>query len=187
MDLLKVIIGISVGLLILVMIKRENFTETFGFSGYKKPIDYVKLNDPRPDMSGYSQIEAKVDHDTMEQLVLQTNKELNKRLGFSTYIIETQSVKVYEGTTGQLYEATFMVVRNDGFSFGFAVIATFEVSGKKLKLMSLRSQPLSDQAPDKVKVYTKGSMGKEFVDYKLVKESAVPNVGELDLIKNKLS
>ncbi len=116
MDLLKVIIGISVGLLILAMIKRENFTETFGFSGYKKPIDYVKLNDPRPDMSGYSQIEAKVDHDTMEQLVLQTNKELNKRLGFSTYIIETQSVKVYEGTTGQLYEATFMVVRNDGFS-----------------------------------------------------------------------
>ena len=110
MDLLKVIIGILVVLLILAMIKRENFTENFGFSGYKKPIDYVKLNDPRPDMSGYSQIEAKVDHDTMEQLVLQTNKELNKRLGFSTYIIETQSVKVYEGTTGQLYEATFMVV-----------------------------------------------------------------------------
>jgi hypothetical protein len=30
-------------------------------------------------------------------------------------------------------------------------------------------------------------MGKEFIDYKLVKESAVPNVGELYLIKNKLS
>ena len=94
---------------------------------------------------------------------------------------------MYEGTTGQLYEATFMAVRNDGFSFGFAVISTFSISNGKLKLISLRSQPLSDQAPDKVKVYTKGSMGKEFIDYKLVKESAVPNVGELDLIKNKLS
>jgi len=187
MDSFKIVIGVLLMLLILTMIRRENFTETFGFSGYKKPVDYVKLNDPRPDLSGYSQVEAKVDHDTMEKLVLQTNKEINKRLGFSTYIIETQSVKVYEGTTGQVYEATFMVVRNDGFSFGFAVISTFSVTNGKLKLISLRSQPLSDQAPDKVKVYTKGSMGKEFIDYKLVKESAVPNVGELDLIKNKLS
>jgi len=187
MDLLKVIIGISLVLLILAMFRRENFTETFGFSGYKKPIDYVKLNDPRPDLSGYSQIQAKIDHDVMEELVIKTNKELNKRLGFSTYIIETQSVNVYEDTTSQLYEATFMVIRNDGFSFGFAVTAIFIVDGKKLKLKSLHSQPLSDQAPDNVKIYTRSSRGKEFVDYKLVKESAVPNVSELDLIKNKLS
>ena len=105
MDSFKIVIGVLLMLLILTMIRRENFTDTFGFSGYKKPVDYVKLNDPRPDLSGYSQIEGKVDHDTMEKLVLQTNKEINKRLGFSTYIIETQSVKVYEGTTGQVYEA----------------------------------------------------------------------------------
>ena len=80
-----------------------------------------------------------------------------------------------------------MVIRNDGFSFGFAVTAIFTVDGKKLKLKSLHSQPLSDQAPENVKVYTKGSRGKEFVDYTIVKESAVPNVRELDLIKNKLS
>jgi hypothetical protein len=53
--------------------------------------------------------------------------------------------------------------------------------------VSLRSQPLKDQAPDNVKVYTKGSAGKEFIDYKLVNESAIPKVGELDSIKNKLS
>ena len=187
MDSFKIVIGVLLMLLILTMIRRENFTDTFGFSGYKKPVDYVKLNDPRPDLSGFSKIEAKIDHDVMEELVIKTNKELNKRLGISTYIIETQSVDVYEDTVGQLYKATFMVIRNDGFSFGFAVTSIFTVDGKKLKLKSLHSQPLSDQAPENVKVYTKGSRGKEFVDYKLVKESAVPNVSELDLIKNKLS
>lgn len=171
----------------LAIFNREHFTESFGFSGYKKPVNYVKLNDPRPDMTGYSQVEANVDHDTMEQFVLATNKELHKRLKFPTYIIETQSVKKYDGVQSTLYECTFTVVRSNGFAFGFTVVSTFDVSGDKIRLVSLRSQPLSDQAPDNVKVYTKGSMGKEFVDYKLVKESAVPNVSELDLIKNKLS
>lgn len=191
MDLRKVVQYLVISwialALILAVFNRENFTETFGFSGYKKPVDYVKLNDPRPDLSGYSQVEAKVDHDTMEKLVIGTNKELHTRLKFPTYIIETQSVKVYEGTTTTLYECTFTVVRKGGFAFGFTVVSTFEIAGDKMKLISLRSQPLSDQAPSNVKVYTKGSMGKEFVDYKLVKESAVPNVSELDLIKNKLS
>ena len=190
MDLRKVVQYLVISwialALILAVFNRENFTETFGFSGYKKPVDYVKLNDPRPDLAGYSQVEGKVDHDTMEKFVIGTNKELHNRLKFPTYIIETQSVKVYEGTT-TLYECTFTVVRKGGFAFGFTVVSTFEVAGDKMKLVSLRSQPLSDQAPSNVKVYTKGSMGKEFVDYKLVKESAVPNVSELDLIKNKLS
>jgi hypothetical protein len=187
MDTFKIVIIILAILVILTTIRRENFTETFGFSGYKKPVDYVKLYDPSPDFSSYSKVEANVDHDMMEQFVIQTNKELFRRLGFSTYIIETQSVKSYESSSGQMHECTFMVVRNDGFSFGFAVIASFEVVKGKLRLVSLRSQPLKDQAPDNVKVYTKGSAGKEFIDYKLVNESAIPKVGELDSIKNKLS
>lgn len=191
MDAFKVIKYLIISWIILVIIvsvfDREHFTESFGFSGYKKPVDYVKLNDPRPDFSGYSQVEASVDHDMMEKFVLKTNKELHERLKFPTYIIETQSVKKYEGVQSTMYECTFTVVRSNGFAFGFTVVAAFEVLGDKFKLVSLRSQPLSDQAPDNVKVYTKGSMGKEFIDYKLVKESAVPNVSELDLIKNKLS
>lgn len=171
----------------LAIFNRENFTESFGFSGYKKPVNYVKLNDPRPDMSGYSQVESDANHDMVEKFVLMTNKELYKRLKFSTYIIETQAINKYESEQSTLYECIFTVVRNNGFAFGFTVVSTFEVSGNKTRISSLRSQPLSDQAPDNVKIYTKGSSGKEFVDYKLVKESAVPNVSELDLIKNKLS
>jgi len=171
-----------------MMFRRETYSESFGFSGYKKPINYIKLNDPSPDYSGYSLVESSVDNDLMERFVLETNKELFKRLGFSTYIIETQSVKTYEGSGTKMYECVFMVVKNDGFSFGFAVIASFEetVAGK-IRLRSLRSQPLSDQAPDNISVYTKGSAGKEFVEYKLIKESAMPTMDGLDSAKNKLS
>jgi len=186
MHLLKIVIGILVVLVILCVMKRENYTETFGFSGYKKPVNYVKLNDPRPDLSGFSLVEGNVHNDMMEKFVIGTNKELYKRLKFSTYIIEIQSIKVYQSSQSSLYECTFTVIRNGGFAFGFVVVATFEVVGDKTKIISLRSQPLDDQSNSDIKVYTKGSAGKEFVDYKLVKEGAIPNISELDLIKNKL-
>lgn len=187
MHLLKIVIAILLVLVILSIMKRENYTETFGLSGYNKPVNYLKLNDPRPDLSGYSRVEGNVDNDMMEKFVLGTNKELYKRLGFSSYIIETQSVKVYRSSQNSLYECTFTVIRNKGFAFGFVVVATFDVSGNKTKLISLRSQPMGDQSPSNVKIYTKSSAGKDFLNYKLVKEGAIPNVGELDLIKNKLS
>ena len=172
--------------IILAVFDREHFTESFGFSGYKKPVDYVKLSDPRPDLSGYSQVESNVNSDMMERFVLKTNEELYKRLKFPTYIIETQAVNQYQGSQNTLYECVFTVVKKGGFAVGFTAAATFEVVGDKYKLIALRSQPLSAQSPDNIDVYTKGAMGKEFIDYKLVKESAVPNVSELDLIKNKL-
>jgi len=172
---------------IMAVFNRENFSESFGFSGYKKPVDYVKLNDPRPDMSGYSQVESNVNHDMMEKFVLKTNNELYERLKFPTYIIETQSVNQYNGSQNTVYECIFTVVKKGGFSVGFTAVAIFEVIGDKFKLSALRSQPLSTQSPDNIEVYTEGSRGKEFVDYKLVKESAIPNISELDLIKNKLS
>jgi len=187
MHLLKIVIAILVVLVILSIAKGGKITKTFGLSGYKKPANYLKLNDPRPDLSGYSLVEGNVDNDMMEKFVIGTNKELYKRLGFSTYIIETQSIKVYQSSQSSLYECTFTTVRNGGFAFGFVVVATFEVVGSKTKLVSLRSQPMNDQSPSDVKVYTKGSAGKEFLDYKLVKESAIPNISELDSIKNKLS
>tara|TARA_B110000503_G_scaffold116469_1_gene175626 strand:- start:6399 stop:6962 length:564 start_codon:yes stop_codon:yes gene_type:complete len=187
MRLLKIVIGILIVLVILSMMRREKFTETFGFSGYKKPVNYVKLDDPRTDLSGYSQMKGDIDHDKMETFVIETNKELYRRLKFQTYIIETQSVKVYSDGKNTRYECTFTVTRNSGFAFGFVVVSTLEVVKGVTKVLSLRSQPLSDQAPDNIEVYTKGTAGKEFIDYKLVKEGAIPNINELDLIKNKLS
>jgi hypothetical protein len=80
----------------------------------------------------------------------------------------------------------FMAVKKDGFSFGFSVVASYEVENGKVRLVSLRSQPLGVDVPSDVSAFAEGSPGKEFIDYKLVKEVAYPTKAELDSVKNKL-
>jgi hypothetical protein len=83
-------------ILVILLTRREPFTEIFGMSGYKKPIGDIMFDDPVFDKDGYTEIETKVDSDTMEQLVLLTNSEVSKRLGICTYIIETIALKHYK-------------------------------------------------------------------------------------------
>ena len=71
-------------------------------------------------------------------------------------------------------------------SFGFSVVASFEVQGSNVNLVALRSQPLGVQAPGDVTAFVGGAAGKEFVKYELVKEAAVPTKSEFDSAKNKL-
>ena len=85
-----------------------------------------------------------------------------------------------------MYECAFMVVKNNGFAFGFSVTAMFEVEGEETRLVSLRSQPLDVETPQDITPYTEGSEGKEFIDYNLVKEKAVPTSSEFESTKNKL-
>lgn len=85
-------------ILVILLTRREPFTEIFGMSGYKKPLGDIILNDPVFDKDGYTEVETKVDSDTMEQLVLLTNSEVSKRLGICTYIIETIAMKHYKLT-----------------------------------------------------------------------------------------
>ena len=175
-------------LFFILMSKRE----MFGFAGYTKPIENVKLDDPRPDLSDYDESEASIDNDMMEAFVLQANKEISKRTGANTYIIETTAIKKYVYTgedsgKGTIYECMFMVVKNGGFSFGFSTVASFEVFGSKPPtLISLRSQPMGVQVPVNVGPFVNDTEGKEFIEYNLVKETAVPSKGELDSAKNKL-
>jgi len=87
---------LTVILLVIVLLlttNREPFTEVFGFSGYTKPTGSVKLDDARPDLTGYTQAEASVDNTMMQDLVLQANREISKRTGLCTYIIETTAVR----------------------------------------------------------------------------------------------
>jgi hypothetical protein len=164
----------------------EKFTETFGLSGYTKPRESVKLDDPRPDLSKYTEVEAKVDNDMMEEFVLTANKEISKRTGLCTYIIETTSIKHYRGEEKDIYECMFMTMKNGGFSYGFSVVASYEVENGKVRIISLRTQPLGVQAPQDITPFTEGSEGKEFVKYELVKEVAMPSSTELESVKNKL-
>jgi hypothetical protein len=180
------IVIILLVLVIFITTSRESFTEAFGLSGYKKPVGPIKLNDPRPDLSKYREVEAKVDNDNMEEFVLQANREISRRTGLCTYIIETTSVKHYKGEEKDIYECMFMTIKKDGFSFGFSIVASYEVQNGKVTLISLRSQPMGVDVPSDITPFTEGSAGKDFVDYKLVKEAASPLKAELDLVKNKL-
>jgi hypothetical protein len=180
------LVFILVLVVLLLMTNYEKFTETFGLSGYTKPRNSVKLDDPRPNLAGYQEVEAKVDNDMMEDFVLMANKEISKRTGLCTYIIETTKVKHYKGDDKEIYECMFMTMKKGGFSYGFSVAVSYEVENGKIRIISLRTQPLGVQAPQNIKPFTEGSEGKEFVKYELVKEVAMPKSTELESVKNKL-
>ena len=186
-------------IVLLLTVKREPFTEMFGFSGHSRPTGRVRFDDSKPDLTSYHQAEADVDNDMMQEFVLQTNKEISKRTGLCTYIIETVAVKKYVAPTtntegapvspgkNDVYEAIFMTVKNNGFAFGFTVVAYFEVTnGGAITLKSLRTQPLDVESESDISPFKGDPSGKEFVNYELVKEKAVPTLGELEMAKNKL-
>ena len=186
-------------IVLLLTVKREPFTEVFGFSGHSRPTGRVRFDDSKPDLTSYRQAEADVDNDMMQEFVLQTNKEISKRTGLCTYIIETIAVKKYIAPTtntegapvspgkNDVYEAVFMTVKNKGFAFGFTVIAYFEVTNSgAITLKSIRTQPLDVESESPVSPFKGDPSGKEFVNYELVKEKAVPSLSELEMAKNKL-
>ena len=43
-------------IVILLTTNTEGFTEAFGLSGYTKPVASVKMDDPRPNLSGYREL-----------------------------------------------------------------------------------------------------------------------------------
>ena len=173
-------------IVLLLTTNMEMFPETFGLSGYTKPVSQVKLNDPRPNLDGFEEFEVSLDNDAMEDFVLKANKEIADRTGVCTYIIETTAVKGYKKDSDEVYELMFMVMKQGGFSFGFSVVASFEVKNGKSRVISLRTQPIGVEAPGSIGAFTEGSAGKEFVKYELVKEAAVPTQSELESAKNKL-
>jgi hypothetical protein len=177
---------ILIAIVLLLTVRREPFTEIFGFSGYKKPTGSIRFDDSKLDLNGYSQAEANIDNDLMQEFVLQANQEISKRTGLCTYIIETTSVKKFVKDDKALYECMFMTVKNNGFAFGFSVAASYEVVNGQVKLVSLRSQPLDVQTVADVTPFIQTRDGRDFVKYELVKEAAVPNQGELEMAKNKL-
>tara|TARA_B100000287_G_scaffold117133_1_gene109070 strand:+ start:11596 stop:12165 length:570 start_codon:yes stop_codon:yes gene_type:complete len=164
----------------------EKYQELFGFAGYQKPVNQVILDDPVVDTSDYTEVEAVVDHDLMEKLVLNTNEEIAKRTDDCSYIIETTAVKKFEKEgQGDLYKCMFMCVRTKSFAFGFTVVSTVSVRGDDVKVLSLRTQPLNVDVPEDVSAYTQ-DVAKEFLDFNIVKETVVPKMSELDAAKEKL-
>jgi hypothetical protein len=52
---------ILIAIVLLITVRREPFTEIFGFSGYTKPTGSIRLDDAKPNLSGYTQAEADID------------------------------------------------------------------------------------------------------------------------------
>jgi len=177
---------ILIAIVLLLTVQREPFTEIFGFSGHTKPTGRIRLGDPKPNLSGYNQVEADVNNDLMQTFVLKANSEINRRTGLCTYIIETTSLKKYIGEDKEIYECIFMSTKNNGFAFGFSVVAYFEYVNGVINLMSLRTQPLEVESESDIAPFIDSASGKDFVDYELVKEKAIPTLSELETAKNKL-
>lgn len=178
---------ILLAIVLLITIKREPFTEMFGFSGHTKPTLEVRLDDAKPRLNEFTQVEAAVDHDLIQNLILKTSDEITKRTGICAYIIETTQLNKYMKDGLELYECVFMAVRSSGFTFGFSVTAYFEVEGGgRPRLTSLRTQPVGVDTDMDISPFIEGESGKEFIDYKLVKESAVPTRSGLETAKNNL-
>jgi hypothetical protein len=79
-----------------------------------------------------------------------------------------------------------MTVKKGGFSYGFSVVASYEVENGKTRIISLRTQPLGVDVPQDITPFVEGSGGKEFVKYDLVKKGSMPTESELQAAKNKL-
>lgn len=169
-------------IVLMTMSRTEMFTEQFGFSGYTKPIEPVLLNDTQLDLSVYEEFgdDVEISNDLMQEMVLATNKEVSKKTGLCTYIIETTSVKKYRNkeSNQEIYRCMFMSVKHNGFAMGFSVTSDLRITDGRATVLSVRTQPIDINPPSDPSIYQKSIKGKEFEDYTEVRRS------ELDIVKN---
>ena len=167
---------------LITMSRTEMFTEQFGFSGYTKPIDTLLLNGTDTDLSDYEESgeEIEVSNDLMQEMVLATNKEVSKKTGLCTYIIETLTVKKYvnKKSNQEIYRCMFMSVKHKGFAVGFIVASDLRIIDGRATVLNVRTQPIDINPPSDPSIYQKSIKGKEFEDYTEVRQS------EIDIIKN---
>lgn len=176
------LIVILLTLVLLMVFTTTTRTEMFGYAGYTKPINQVVLADPPFDLKDYVEsTDLSINNDTMQDLVFATNTHVAKKTGICTYIIETTSVKkfIHKETRKEVYRCMFMLMKQHGFSFGFAVTAEIAVNPDgTVRVLSARTQPIDVVPPSDTSPFASGIRGQVFTDYDLFRKS------ELELIKN---
>ena len=169
---------------LMIMSRTEMFTEQFGFSGHTKPVKDVLLKGTNTDLSDYEESgeELEVSNDLMQEMILATNKEISKKTGLCTYIIETLSVKKYTNkkSNQEIYRCMFMTVKHKGFALGFSVTSDLRIIEGKAVVLNTTTQPIDVKPPSDPSIYQKSIKGKEFEDYTEVRQS------EIDIVKNTL-
>ena len=169
---------------LMIMSRTEMFTEQFGFSGHTKPVKAVLMKGTNTDLSDYEESgeELEVSNDLMQEMILATNKEVSKKTGLCTYIIETLSVKKYTNkkSNQEIYRCMFMTVKHKGFALGFSVTSDLRIIEGKAVVLNMTTQPIDVKPPSDPSIYQKSIKGKEFEDYTEVRQS------EIDIVKNTL-
>ena len=169
---------------LMIMSRTEMFTEQFGFSGHTKPVKPVLMKGTNTDLSDYEESgeELEVSNDLMQEMILATNKEVSKKTGLCTYIIETLSVKKYTNkkSNQEIYRCMFMTVKHKGFALGFSVTSDLRIIEGKAVVLNMTTQPIDVKPPSDPSIYQKSIKGKEFEDYTEVRQS------EIDIVKNTL-
>lgn len=173
-----VLIALLILLVLMIPPKREMF-------GYTDPVGTVVMDDPAFDTTEY--VEAltytSIDHDLMEKCVLATNKYVSEKTGLCTYIIETTSIRKYshakDPKKGDMYRCMFMLMRQHGFSFGFAVTVDILVyPNGTVKVVGAQTQPMNIVPPsNRTPFESEVIEGHEFPAFSLFEQS------ELNLIK----
>ena len=170
-------------LIVLVLLLMSTRREMFGYAGYTDPVTTVVIDDPVLDTKEYTEsTDVMIDNDLMQKLVLATNKYVADKTGLCTYIIETTSVKkfVHNQNNTPLYRCMFMLMRQHGFAFGFAVTVDInENPDGSVRVMGARTQPMDVLPPSDLTPFQSDLEGHVFTEYELFKES------ELELIKQK--
>jgi 23S rRNA U2552 (ribose-2'-O)-methylase RlmE/FtsJ len=175
-----VLLVLLIALMMLLMTSRK---EMFGYAGYSDPVVQVVIDDPVFDTKEYTEsTDVSVTNDLMQELVLATNEYVAKKTGLCTYVIETTSIKkfTHKEHGKDLYRCMFMLMKQHGFVFGFAVtVDIFVTPGGLVQVVSARTQPIDVVPPTDQSPFQSDIEGHVFTDYDLFKKS------ELDLLKQK--
>ena len=177
------IIFIIVIILILIYSSR---VETY-FGGYKKASEVV-LPETGIDLSEYRENDSEISltNDLIQEIILQTNKEISRKTKLCTYIIETVKVKSYihkENLT-PVYRFMFIAVKYGGFPFGFAVSTDIRVlnEGPRIELRDIEDKRYIDN--DSKNQFTDNliEIAEESIEDRIQNN---PNLNEIEKIRLK--
>ena len=187
---MKLVLIVLILLVLMMMSRTEMFTEQFGFSGYTKPVGPISLEGMETDLSGYTESgeDVSVTNDLMQKMVLATNKEISKRTGLCTYIIETTGVRKFEDKLSkqEIYRCQFMTVKHRGFAMGFAVTSDIRIINDEAVILNLKAQPIDINPPTDPSIYQKSIKGKEFEDYTNVRQSEIDKIKHTQLVEKTI-
>ena len=176
------IIFVIVIILILIYSSR---VETY-FGGYKKASEVV-LPETGIDLSKYRENDSlmSLTNDLMQEIILQTNKEIYRKTKLCSYIIETVKVKSYihkENLT-PVYRFMFIAVKYGGFPFGFAVSTDIRVlnEGPRIELREIEDQKYIDNDSKNQFSDNLIDIAEEYIEDKIQNETKLNEIEKIRL------